>query len=77
MVIEAGMYKRREELPVEEQRKGDEMNREKRLAGVVMTAILLSMAMGYFPTPASAADDKMEEDQLVEKARMAFDSTVD
>jgi len=32
---------------------------------VVWVAILPSMAMGSFPTPASAADEKMEEDQLV------------
>jgi hypothetical protein len=46
--------KQREELPVEDQRKGDEINREKWLAtvggmGVVLVSILLSMATGSFP----------------------------
>ena len=57
------------------------MNTEKRYAGVrcaslVLMAILLSMAMVSFPIPKSAADDRMETDQLVEKARMSFDNMV-
>jgi lipid-binding SYLF domain-containing protein len=37
---------------------------------------LLSMAIVSLPIHASAADDRMEADQLVEKARMAFDNMV-
>ena len=43
---------------------------------LVVATVLLSFAMVSFPIPASPADDKMEADQLVEKARMAFDSMV-
>ena len=43
---------------------------------MVLMAILLSMAMVSFPIPKSAADDRMETDQLVEKARMSFDNMV-
>lgn len=55
------------------------MNTEKRLAKgqciwLVVATVLLSFAMVSFPIPASPADDKMEAGQLVEKARMAFDS---
>ena len=32
---------------------------------MVLVAMLLSVAIGSFPAPASAADEKMEEDQLV------------
>ncbi len=57
------------------------MSRDKKLAkircaGVVLAIILLSMAMASYPTSASAADEKMEADQLVEKARMTFDNMV-
>ena len=57
------------------------MNAEKRLGrvksvGLVLLAIVLSIVMTSFPVPASAADDKMQANQLVEKARMAFDSMV-
>ena len=44
---------------------------------MVLEAILLSMAMGSFSTHASAADERMGEDQRVEGARMDFDSVVD
>jgi lipid-binding SYLF domain-containing protein len=43
---------------------------------LVVATVLLSFAMVSFPIPACRADDKMEADQLVEKARMAFDSMV-
>jgi len=57
------------------------MKAEKRLGrvqsvGLVLLAIVLSIVMTSFPVPASAADDKMQAEQLVEKARMAFDSMV-
>jgi len=35
------------------------------------------MAMESFPTPASAPDERMDEDQLVEMSRIGFDSMVD
>ncbi len=57
------------------------MTRDKQLAkvgcaGVFLAIILLSMAMASYPTSASAADEKMEADQLVERARMTFDNMV-
>jgi len=57
------------------------MKAEKRLGrvqsvGLVLLAIVLSIVMTSFPVPTSAADDKMQAEQLVEKARMAFDSMV-
>jgi lipid-binding SYLF domain-containing protein len=57
------------------------MRTEKRLARIgssrlVLAMVLLSIAMVSFPVRASAADDRMEADQLVEKAQMAFDSLI-
>jgi lipid-binding SYLF domain-containing protein len=57
------------------------MSREKSLAKgqsawLVLAMVLLTFAMVSFPIPASPADNKMEADQLVQKARMAFNSMV-
>jgi len=57
------------------------MNREKWLVKrqstwLVLVMVLLSFVMVSFPIPARSADNKMEADQLVEKARMALDSMV-
>lgn len=70
-----------EELSFKDPRKEDEMNREKRSAigqsaWLVSAMILVSIAMVSFSILASPADNKMEADQLVEKARMAFEGMV-
>ncbi len=55
------------------------MNIEKRLGwmrsvGSLATITLLAVTLAFFPFPASAADEKMEANQLVEKARMTFEN---
>jgi lipid-binding SYLF domain-containing protein len=59
------------------QRKEIKMNVKKRLleAQAFWAIFLLAMAVIASPVPASA-DDKMEADQLVEKARLAFNNMV-
>jgi len=57
------------------------MNREKRFVKgqsvwLVLSMVLLSFAMVSLPIPAFPADNKMDADQLVSKARMTFASMV-
>jgi lipid-binding SYLF domain-containing protein len=61
--------------------KEDKMKAGKRLSKVervwlVLVSGVVSIAIVSFPIHASAVDDRMEADQLVEKARMAFDGMV-
>jgi hypothetical protein len=53
------------------------VSRQVRLRGCGFGGNLAVNGSRSFSTPASAVDEKMEEDQLVEKARMGFDSMVD
>ncbi len=57
------------------------MNRAKRWTGIggvgsVLAILLLSVAVMSFPKPSSGADERMEANQMVEKARITLDNMV-